>query len=308
MGSGFDQFYPHVFGWPETFELRLRTHDHAPVQSLRLQPLRFDDWLQLDNAGRPWRSNFADSTQWRMVNRDTALLRVPTFVNYRKPADAQALFSRAMQELRAAGARHLLLDLRDNGGGSDDAALALLDHLTLQPYTYQRAVRLKNIRYGDLPRHIESWGDRKALFEPPEADFIRSADGWYDRRPELQAAVLMPRKPAPGAFHGRVTVLTSPVNASGATMVIAKLRDLGRATLIGGPCGGSADGATAGRIFNLKLQASGIAVRIPVAFNQMNVDRFDPRGGVQPDRLVEETVEDFRSGRDVVMEAALGSS
>ena len=115
----------------------------------------------------------------------------------------------------------------------------------------------------------------------------------------------MPRKPAPGAFQGRLTVLTSPINASGATMLIAKLRDMGRATLIGGPCGGSADGATAGRIFNLKLPASGITVRIPVAFNQMNVDRFDADGGLQPDQLVEPTVEDFRLGRDRVLQDAL---
>lgn len=305
MGSGLDEFYPHVFGWAEAFDILYRTDDRAPIQSIRLPPLRFDDWLQLDNLGKPWRANFGEATQWGMLSADTGLLRVPTFVNYRRPVDAKALFSRAMQALSERGARRLLLDLRDNGGGSDDAALALLDHLALQPYTYQRAVRLKNIRYGDLPRHIESWGDRQALFEPPEADFIRSPDGWYDRRPERQPAVLMPRQPAAAAFQGSVTVLTSPVNASGATMLISKLRDMDRVELIGGPCGGSADGATAGRIFNLKLPASGITVRIPVAFNQMNVDRFEPSGGLQPDRWVEATVEDFRAGRDQVMEAAL---
>ena len=103
----------------------------------------------------------------------------------------------------------------------------------------------------------------------------------------------------------KVVVLTGPLNASGATMVVAKLQDMGRARLVGGRCGGSADGPTAGRIFTVVLPSSGIRVRIPLVFNQMAVTRYDPRGGISPDVLVEETVEHFRAGRDEVLAQAL---
>lgn len=304
MGSGFDHFLPFVAGLPQNFEMEWADPDDRRQGTLHLAPLSFEAWLKLPNEQRPWRANFEEATRWRLLRPDIGYLRVGTFVNYRKPADAQALFTRAMDELRAQGARQLIVDLRDNGGGSDDAALALLDHLVLETYTYQRAMRLKAIRYGDLEAHIETWGDRQALFHAPESQFTRTADGWYERHAQDHPAQLMPRTPAAAAFKGEITVLTSPVNASGATMVIAKLKDLGRVRLVGGRCGGSADGPTAGRIFNLALPASGIRVRIPVVFNQMAVDRFDARGGITPDVMVNETVEDFRAGHDAALAQA----
>ena len=305
MGSGFDHFLPCVAGLPKRFELdAIRLGERSPSR-LSLAPLSFEDWLKLPNGSRTWRANFSEATQWRLLRPGTGYLRVGTFVNYRKPTDAQALFTRAMLDLQAQGARQLIVDLRDNGGGSDDAALALLDHLALKPYTYQRAMRLKAVRYSDLEAHIETWGDRQALFHAPLSQFTRTPEGWYERRAEDHPEHLQPRQPAAAAFGGEVVVLTGPLNASGATMVVAKLQDMGRARLVGGRCGGSADGPTAGRIFTVVLPSSGIRVRIPLVFNQMAVTRYDPRGGISPDVLVEETVEHFRAGHDEVLAQAL---
>lgn len=119
-----------------------------------------------------------------------------------------------------------------------------------------------------MPALIASWGDRDALFNPALDRFTKSEDGQFDLRPQFAADVLQERKPAPQAFEGPVTVLIGPANASGATMVVAKLRDMGRGRLVGAPSGGSADGPTASTIFNVKLPNSGISVRVPVVFNQ----------------------------------------
>jgi Peptidase family S41 len=305
MGSDFDHFYPYVFGRQDMFEIAVREPGATGQRRLTLPAISFRDWQTLDNEGRAYRSNFADTTTWRMLDAATGYLRIETFVNYRRPANGQALIAQAMTELREGGAERLILDLRDNGGGSDDAALALLDHLALRPYTYQRAIRLRAVRYGDLTQYIETWGDRDALFNPPLERFVQSEDGWFDRRAEDYPDVLQERRPAPAAFQGPVTVLTSPVNASGATMVISKLKDEGRVRLVGGRCGGSGDGPTAGQILNLRLPNSGIVVRIPLAFNQMNVNRFDVDGGIRPDLLVAQRVEDFRAGFDRVRHTAL---
>lgn len=305
MGADFDQFYPYVFGFTDKLDLTLRDADHAPRRTLALAPISFRTWVKLDNAGAAFRQDFAESTSWRMLAGDVGYLRVETFVNYRKPTNAAALYARALGELRAAGARKLIVDLRDNGGGSNDAALALIDALAIAPYTYQRAMRHRAVRYGDLPQYISSWGDREALFNPPMDRFTRSDDGWFDLRAQFALDELQPRTPAAGAFTGPLTVLTGPANASGATMVIAKLRDIGRAKLIGEASGGSADGPTAGTLFNVKLPNSGISVRVPVMFNQMDVARFDPRGGIAPDQRVTLTVADFRAGIDRALAQAL---
>lgn len=307
MGADFDHFYAYAYGFPARVNVTFRDEDNAQPRDASLSPISFRAWTKLDNDKRPYRQNFADAVSWKMMGGQTAYLRIDTFVNYRKPTDAGALYARALGELREAGARALILDLRENGGGSNDAALALIDALAAEPYTYQRAMRYRAVRYGDLPRFISSWGDREALFKPPLDRFVQRRDGWYDLRPEHAPAELFPRKPAPSPFTGPVIILSGPANASGATMVIAKLRDMGRATVLGEPSGGSADGPTAGTIFNVKLPHSGISVRVPLVFNQMAVERFDLDGGIAPDIPISLTVADFRAGQDRALEQALAA-
>jgi Peptidase family S41 len=305
MGADFDHFYPYAFGWPQAFTLELRESDAAPVRAAHLAPIPFPTWTVLPNDSGPHRRNFSESTTWKMIGKDVGYLRIDTFVNYRKPADPAALYARALSELRGAGAAKLVVDLRHNAGGSNDAALALIDVLAAAPYTFQRAMRYRAIRYGDLPDYISTWGDRGALFQPDIDRFTETKDGWFDLRPEFAPEELQIRTPARDAFKGPVIVLTGPANASGATMVAAKLRDLGRVTLVGERSGGSADGPTAGTLFNVKLPNSGISVRVPLVFNQMDTAHFDPHGGLAPDILVPATVADFRSKRDRPLERAL---
>jgi hypothetical protein len=302
MGADFDHFYPYVYGFAERFDVVVK--DGRQRRAVSLKPITFRAWVRLANEGDTYRSDFSDGTRWRMIDRETGYLLVPTFVNYRKPADPAALYARAIAALTSQGMTRLVLDLRNNGGGSNDAALGLIDALAPAPYRYQRAVRLRAIRYGDLPDYISTWGDRDAIFMPPTERFVRSEE-WFDLRPEFAPDVLQLRNPAPTAFVGPVAVLISPANASGATMTIARLRDMNRVRLIGESSGGSADGATAGTVFMFKLPKSGITVRIPLAWNQMDVERFDPRGGIAPDVRVPVTVADFRAQRDRALEEAV---
>lgn len=305
MGADFDHFYPYVFGFSPDITLRLREGGNGLVREMTMSLIPFTAWLNLANDGQPYRQDFKSSTYWRLIEPEIGYLRVDTFVNYRAPIDAAALYGRALTQLYDAGARKLILDLRANGGGSNDAALALIDALAIEPYTYQRAILYRAVRYGDLPQYISSWGNRAALFEPKLDRFLPAADGRFALRPELAPELLQQRQPTAGAFRGPVIVLTSPANASGATMVIAKLRDMGRVRLIGEPSGGSADGPTAGTIFNVKLPNSGISVRVPLVFNQMEVVHFAAKGGIAPDVRVPTSVADFRTGKDRALARAL---
>lgn len=304
-GCDYDHYAPFVHGWRREVTLRWRDPATGRARRERLQRIGFAAWQQLPNDKGAFRQNFGPDTSWRLAAPDVGVLRIPTFVNYRRPTDAAALFARALADLAAAGMRRLVIDLRDNGGGSDDAALALIDAVATAPYVYQSAVSLRRPRYGDLAASIQTWGDREAIFNPPLENFTERSGGWYDLRPELAPAILMPRDPAPNAFTGPVTVLTGPANQSGATMVIARLKAMGRVRLVGLPTGGSADGPTAGRVFMLRLPASGITVRIPQVWNRMGDPPVPGGRGVAPDVVVAETVADFRAGRDAAMEVAI---
>ncbi len=172
-------------------------------------------------------------------------------------------------------------------------------------------MRYKAIRVGDLARHIDNWGDREALFNPPEAAFARTADGWYDRIPvgtneadDDDSTIEHLPLPAAQRFGGRLTVLTGPQNGSGATRTIAWLKERRGATLVGEDTAGSAEGPTAGQIFLLTLPESGIKLRVPNAWNRTNIKQFTLRRGVAADVLVVPTLADFEAGRDRAVEVA----
>lgn len=310
MGDDFNEYYPAFFGFPAQWQIRWKPIRAATTTLATLQPIDFAAWKKLAAPGAPYRSEFYNGVTWRMSGT-TARLAIETFVNYRNPVQATAFLGGFFKSMQAAGTEHLILDLRNNGGGSEDVSVALGRYLIPRPFLWSKPIRQKTVRYGELAQHFETWGDREARFNPPLSAFTRTADGWYERIPSLQGAALsdadstfLQQPITEGAFHGRLTILSGPRNGSGATRTIAQLKEKANAVVIGEDSAGSAEGPTAGSIFLLKLPASGLKVRIPEAWNRTAIAHWDPGKGVAVDRLVLPTVADFEAGRDRAVEVA----
>ncbi len=312
MGDDFNENYPALFGFPDSWQVEWKPVDSKTATTATLQPIKFAQWTTLTAPGAKYRGEFYNSVSWRM-NGKTARLGIDTFVNYRNPVQATAFLSGFFAAMEEAGTEHLILDLRKNGGGSEDVSVALGRYLIDTPFTWTKPLRLKAVRYGDLPQYFETWGDREARFNPPMSAFTQTKDGWFDRIPVQRGATLsdgdttLEQQPI-GAFgfDGRLTILSGPRNGSGATRTIAQLKERAGATVIGEDSAGSAEGPTAGSLFLLKLPASGLKVRIPEAWNRTAIASFDPGKGVAVDQLVVPTLADFEAGRDRTVGVAQG--
>jgi hypothetical protein len=304
-GDDFNEYYPAFFGFPARWEIDWKRPGDAGVTRSALDPIPFRAWTKLPADTARQRAEFHNSIDWRLGGK-VAVLRIDTFVNYRNPVDATAFLGGFFKTLKARGTPHLILDLRNNGGGSEDVSVALGRFLFDKPFLWGLPSRLKAVRYGDLPQHIESWGDRDALFNPPLGEFTRTADGWWDRTPTAsdEASVTQDVLPEAERFTGKLTILTGAANGSGATRTIAQFKEKRGATLVGEDSSGSAEGPTAGQIFLLTLPNSGLKVRIPNVWNRTNIDRFVPGKGVAADIVVRPTLADFEAGRDRTLEVA----
>lgn len=186
--------------------------------------------------------------------------------------------------------------------------MALASFLLKKPFIWNKPIQQKAIRFGAWTKDVETWGDRTEIFEPPVGNFRRLASGFYERITNKTTPDKRQNALAADRFSGRVTLLSSPVNASGMTMLIAKLKDEKRVSVIGEATGGSAEGPTAGRIFFLKLPNSGFVVRVPNFWNLMSISAFTQGKGVAPDIEVKSTLEDFLADRDGAMEIAKTTS
>jgi len=310
MGDDFNEYYPSFFGFPEQWQILWKPIGAATPTLATLRPIRFAAWQDLKGPGARYRSDFYNSITWRMSGK-TARLQIDTFVNYRSPVQATAFLGGFFKSMQDAGTEHLILDLRNNGGGSEDVSVALGRYLIPQPFLWSNPIRYKAVRYGDLEQYFETWGDRDARFSPPLTAFTKTADGWYERIPVLQGPELsdsdstfVQQPVADGAFTRRLTILSGPRNGSGATRTIAQLKEKVGAVVIGEDSAGSAEGPTSGSVFLLGLPASGLKVRIPEAWNRTDIRRWASGKGVVVDRLVLPTLSDFQAGRDRAVEVA----
>lgn len=314
MGDDFNEYWPAFFGFPDAWRITWKPIGERVARESSLRPIRFVAWTELRSPGARYRSEFYNAITWRMSGK-AARLQVDTFVNYRNPVQATSFLSGFFKAMQQQGTEHLILDLRNNGGGSEEVSVALGRYLLPKPFLWSKPIRYKAVRYGDLPQYFETWGDREARFNPPLSAFVRTADGWYDRVPAMQGpqlsdadATFVQQPIAEGGFRGRLTILSGPRNGSGATRTIAQLKEKAAATVVGEDSAGSAEGPTSGSIFLLKLPASGLKVRIPEAWNRTNIASWVPDKGVSVDRLVVPTVADLVTGRDRTLEVARAAS
>jgi Peptidase family S41 len=304
MGSDFDQFYPIFYGFAPRFKLSVMMPDETQAKTLTLDAITFREWVKLPWQSTAYRGEFYKSIDWKLLGNKTAILKIDTFVNYRNPVDPAAFYAGFFKVLNNSKIEHLIIDLRENGGGSGDTNVALASFLLDKPFVWNKPIQQKAIRFGAWSKYVETWGDRKEIFEPPVENFRKLASGFYERitsedTPDQRANAIAAER-----FQGRVTVLSSPANASGTTMLIAKLKDEKRITVIGEATGGSAEGPTAGRLFFLKLPNSGIIVRVPNYWNLMSIGAFTAGKGVAPDVDVIPTLSDFLTGKDSVLDVA----
>ncbi|MEM9489556.1 MAG: S41 family peptidase [Myxococcota bacterium] len=299
LGSGVDHFLPIFYGFARSFAVTTRASDGSERRTV-VPAITFERWKTLP-YDRGYRSDFADAVTFKQLDANTAYLAVSTFVNYRKPVDPIAVYQPIFAQLKREGIGHLIVDLRDNGGGSNDASTGLARFLLSRTFTWLRSAQVKSIGVGELKAHMSSWA-REALDPPAQ---------WFRARPDGMFEVVHPgianrtqHTPHPDRFTGRITVLIGPNNASGVTMLLAKLTDAGRIRTVGMATGGSAEGPTAGILVFLTLPHSGIKVRIPVMRQYTDIARFTPGQGIEPDIVVPISAQDYFAGIDRALSVA----
>ncbi len=204
--------------------------------------------------------------QFEMLGGGIALVKLNTFGS-RKVVDE---FDAAWPRIEKTSA--LILDVRDNGGGSSGNGWSILGYLTDKPFASSR------------------WGTR--LYRP-------SFRAWGTLREWHDGGTSMLQPHGAKLFRKPVVVLTSPHTFSAAEDFVVVFDAMKRGTIIGEPTGGST-----GQPLSFPLPGGGSA-RV-CSKHDTYPDRKEFVGvGVRPQVVVSPTVADFRAGRDTVLEAAV---
>ena len=300
MGGAVDHFGALLWDVPAVAKLTVRGAD-GDLRQVEVQRVGHTAWTQLLASSGAAR-DFKDAITFERVGDKAAYLRVDTFVNYRNPVKPGKIYDPVFKALRKEGRDTLILDLRNNGGGSSDASQGLVKRLIPQKMQFKTDMRVATLDLDGLREHLWTW-DKRAL-NPNPLGFKKNEDGTYSLR-SLLTDEMDTLKPHRFAFQGRLIILTSTNNSSGSTNLISVLKDLPNTTLVGERTGGNPEGPTAGVLFTLTLPESGIKTRLPFFRYTNNVTNVEPGMGVTPDVLAPMTVAAFLAQQDPAYDAAL---
>ncbi|MDC8755593.1 S41 family peptidase [Erythrobacter sp. sf7] len=183
----------------------------------------------------------------------------------------------AFAALAASGARDLVIDLRDNGGGDASFSDLIIARLTNRPFRYSARYE---VRAG--PNTKAAWAGRESdpdtLGGRIKATLASAADG-----ERVTIAVPETSPIAENAFDGRVWVLVNRHTYSNAAVIAALMQDLGIATIMGEE---TADlPTTYGAVERFSLPHSGAEIIYPKAYMVRPSGSEEVRG-VVPDFLI----------------------
>jgi len=238
------------------------------------------------NPSELWKLEFWD-------NR-TAYLQLGTFDGFQLNFEWKSFLKDAFSKIKKNNIENLVIDIRWNEGGQDDILLYLGQNIAKSKLNIPERQDL--VRYDKISETIKpflfTWDktfyDLTEKVKPVNSEYFT-----FTQSSNLDIS------PSANAFKGNIYLLVNAANSS-ATFYFAEIAKENKlATLVGETTGGNQQGLNAGTMFFLRLPNSQIEIDIPIIGTFSSDKQF---GGIIPDFIVAETINDVLTRRDPVKE------
>jgi hypothetical protein len=248
--------------------------------------------------------SYVATLEW--LDSATAYLSVPSFSNakYRKAGvDYKATIQALFDQLHQRGARNLILDLRENGGGSEPNESILFSYLVEKRLHKYAAVEAR----GQAISVSSLSGVRfdTEVFDKDEMLLQRRLpDGRLSRRNLPPEGLVSRWSVVHPVFHGRLIVLAGGNTFSGGAELASMLFHERRAVFVGEEVGGTHEGNTSGHRWELRLPNSGMTLQIPLLQFRFVWPGVPHDRGVRPDCHVPPDASEFGQAKDTAWRTA----
>ncbi|MEL6537361.1 MAG: S41 family peptidase [Bacteroidota bacterium] len=206
-----------------------------------------------------------------------------------------AFLRQSFRTLEEEQVKNLVIDLRNNTGGTDSHAVKLASYFFDEPFRYWQTVETTAQIAGQMK------GLNLLFYRKPEREdstyHWRGTRSWYSREFDFYQT----QNPARNhRFGGKVYVLTNGFCMSSCSDVVAILSHNQKATVVGQETGGGYQGNTSGLMPETDIFAN-LVMTIPLQkyTNAVDLDMQFGRG-TQPDYTVAPTLEDWITAHDPV--------
>lgn len=304
VSNNFSYYLSFILGGRDQFSIKAKTANGKLVIS-DIKGLVDDEWQK--NALPPNPSNYRKNNwNYHVFNDSTAYLSINTFASGSR---FRGYMDKVFAQIKKDGIQHLILDVRDNGGGNDSNGMYLYSYLSKKAFTYFKRYETKT------PISTEFIDRYECCISMEEIDFIQAVSTVnkegiqcltnYDKsgfhKPTEKIAV------QPNAFKGELYVLQNGGSFSVTSDFCSMVQDQRRGIIIGEESGGGYIGNTSGIDKILILPNTGLRTRINfIKFvNDRRAEKAIFGRGVMPEHLIQPNQSDIAEGIDSALEAAL---
>ena len=216
-------------------------------------------------------------------------------------ANFDRFFKESFIAMKKGKTKDLIIDLRDNGGGSLDACRNLFSYLVDEKFVYLSESQI-NKKFNPYWQGKGVMNALKGLsFELTSSKVLEEEYGYY----KLKFKGMKPLQPNKNNYDGKVYVLINGYSFSASALLSSNLQQIKRATFVGQETGGAYNGCVAGNIPNLNLPNSKLMLRMGLYPVLPNAHTETIGRGVFPDKEIITTIEDIVAGRDKELEWVL---
>lgn len=209
-------------------------------------------------------------------------------------ANYEKFYKQSFNQIKLASSENLIIDLRDNGGGSLDASRNLFSYLTDRPFVYLDQpitngyfdVRKYGSVYQKISYFLFGHNDKDDVNQDKEGRFYSHMKG------------AQPLSPHKNNFKGKLYVLINGYTFSAASLLSANIKGINRATFIGEETGGGYNQCVAGRLPIIELKNSKLQLRFGLYAMGPSVKTTTYGRGVFPDVAISSSWMDKVNGVD----------
>ncbi|WP_027376249.1 S41 family peptidase [Kaistella palustris] len=248
----------------------------------------------------------------RTYNRDLQFPTADSAVAYMKIKTFSGVYSRrfyrqSFAQLQKSPAKTLIIDIRNNLGGSLYEVNNLYSYLVSTDFQFINDIEVTSrasVFHADyfrgsplylIPLQALSYpiylaGTAFSTKKVAHRFYLRN-NGFFSLK-----------KPKRNNFKGKIYVLINGSSFSAASILAAKLKGDGRAFLVGEKTGGANDGTVAGRYSTEKLPGSELYLPIGLMLIQPHINFTHTEKGVTPDFRILPTIKQLLEKKDVQLD------
>ncbi|MEM8507086.1 MAG: S41 family peptidase [Bacteroidota bacterium] len=307
---GFDLYYHLHIDRSEEFNIEYQKPEEDQIHQIDLKGIGIDERKDRLNQiyekdEKIWQSTPSPRFELNEAENYGVLTLSRSFYNNEIDPDFDLFLKNSFQELKDKGIANLIVDLRNNEGGSEYQQMELMSYLYDKPFRLYQNIYLSHLDYRPLKEVIIERDPKDLVFNNND-EYMRkiSSDLWINNYKYGKS--LNVQKPKENVFNGKLFVLINGITFSSAADLAADIRKTTDATFIGEETGGVFEGPTGGNTIVIQLPNSKIMVRISPNIHIGYMYKKHPIGrGVLPDYEIEYSINSILERTDLELQKAI---